>query len=538
MQLRRVGREAKMYARFLYGLRDFLRTVVTVDQARAGLQRRLEMRAESLVLMAERGFFGAPNTPYAELLRLAGCELGDFRASVRDAGVDATLTALRQAGVYFTFEEFKGRAKVVRHGREIPLDVSQFDNPYLAHYHGHTSGGTTGAATRVSTDLEHLALQAEHRLLCLDAHGVLDVPCAIWRPPLPSGSGINSVLRAARFGRPVARWFTPLTHNDFRPSLKYRLANSATITIGRALGADLAWPEPVALDEAIRIARWMVETRERHGGAVLNTTVSNGLRIALAASHAGLDLGGTHLMLAGEAATPAKVAAIRASGVTLFTDYGAAECGRIGIGCARGTDASDVHLLLDAVAVVAWPRTVPDTDEPITSFHVTALHPAAAKLLLNVEFDDFGMLETRDCGCALGQLGLTSHLREIRSFAKLVGEGVSLLGSEMTQILEQTLPATLGGSPLDYQLVEEEDEAGFTRLTLIVSPTVPIARDEDATDALLAALRASSAAADVARAFWQQGHSFRVRRAQPYVTPRGKQLPIHSLRRLTRAGTR
>ncbi len=534
----RLAREARMYARFLYGLRGFLRTVVTREQARAGVRRRIETRPEALVLMAERGFYGAPNSPYRQLLRLAGCELGDFRFSVRERGVEATLTALREAGVYYTFEEFKGRATVVRLGRELPLAESQFDNPYLVHYHGVTSGGTTGAATRVSTDLEHLALQAEHRLLCLDAHGVLDVPFAIWRPPLPSGSGINSILRAARFGRPVARWFTPLTHNDFRPSLKYRLANSATIAIGRALGAALAWPEPVALDDAERIARWMVEARERHGGAVLNTTMSNGLRIALAAKHVGLDLSRTHFMLAGEAATPAKVESIRASGATLFTDYGAAEMGRVGIGCARGTDASDVHVALDAVAMIAWPRSVPDTDESITSFHVTSLHPSASKLLLNVEIDDFGVLETRACGCPLGELGLTSHLREIRSFSKLVGEGVSLLGSEMVQVLEQTLPARFGGSALDYQLVEEEDSDGFTRLTLIVSPRVNLANEEEAIEALLAGLRASSAAADVARAFWRQGHTFRVRRANPYVTARGKQLPLHSLRRLARAGTR
>ncbi|MEW5917891.1 MAG: hypothetical protein AB1762_15925, partial [Gemmatimonadota bacterium] len=388
----RLIREARMYARFLYGLRGFLRTVVTPEQARTNLEQRLQTRMEALLLMAERGFYGAANSPYRELLRLAGCELTDFRAMVRDRGVEATLAVLRQQGVYFTFEEFKGRANVVRHGREIPLDVAQFDNPHLSYYHGTTSGGSTGSATRVSTDLAHLALQAEHRLLCLEAHGVLDVPFAIWRPPLPSGSGINSVLRAARLGRPVARWFTPLTHNDFRPSFKFRLANSATVAIGRALGADLPWPEPVALDDAGRIARWMVEARNRHGGAVLNTTVSNGLRIALAAKDAGLDLTGTHFMLAGEPATPAKVAAIRASGAKLFTDYGAAETGRIGIGCARGIDASDVHILLDAVAVIAWPRSVPDTDESITSFHMTTLHPAAAKLLLNVEIDDFGVL--------------------------------------------------------------------------------------------------------------------------------------------------
>ena len=41
--------------------------------------------------------------------------------------------------------------------------------------------------------------------------------------------------------------------------------------------------------------------------------------------------------------------------------------------------------------------------------------------------------------------------------------------------MERVLPARFGGSPLDYQLMEEEDERGFTRLSLLVSPKLRIA---------------------------------------------------------------
>jgi hypothetical protein len=201
--------------------------------------------------------------------------------------------------------------------------------------------------------------------------------------------------------------------------------------------------------------------------------------------------------------------------------------GRVGIGCAHPADENDVHVLLDVVAVVGWPRLLPGTDETITSFHVTSLHPSASKLLLNVEFDDYGLVEDRACGCPLEALGLSLHLRQIRSFGKLVGEGVSLMGSDMVRILEEVLPARFGGSPLDYQLAEEEDEQGFTRLTLVVSPRITLADPEEAIQAVLGALRSTSAAADVARAFWQHGDSFRVRRAEPYITARGKQLSVY-----------
>jgi hypothetical protein len=511
-----------MYGRFLSGLGPYLRKRVTLDDARTSMAQRLAGREAMLLRMAERGFFGHRQSPYREVLELAGCTYADFRELVRTRGIEATLRMLREAGVYFTFEEFKGRVPVVRSGREIRIREQQFDNPYLSHYYGTQTGGSTGTPARVSTDLGHLAVQAEQRMLLLDAHGVFDQPFSIWRPPLPSGSGINSVLRAARWGRPPDHWFTPLLHSDFQPSLKFRLANSTTVALGRLWGANLPWPEAVPLDGAIRIAEWMVAARDRHGGAVLNTTVSNGVRIAVAAMDAGLDLTGTVLYMAGEPLTPAKASRITQSGARHMTDYGAAEMGRIGLGCAAPSSESDVHVLLDTTFVLAWPREVPASGEVVSSFHITTLHPSSPKLLLNVEFDDCGILEQRSCGCALETLGLTTHLRSIRSFGKLVGEGVSLLGSEMSHVLEVVLPARFGGSPLDYQL-EESDEDGFTRLTLVVSPRVSVDDERVVIDVVLDSLRDISAAADVARAFWQQGETFRVRRAEPYTTSRGKQ---------------
>ncbi|MGD8276727.1 MAG: hypothetical protein PVH00_01820 [Gemmatimonadota bacterium] len=517
-----------MYGRFIRGLRPFLRDTVTAEGARAAVKRRLAEREATLIHVAERGFFGAPRSPYGELFRIAGCDFADFRRLVLDRGVEDALRDLRAAGVFFTFEEFKGRVPVVRAGREIAVRPSDFDNPWLSHYLQRTTSGTTGLGTRVSTDLDHLALEAEHRLLCLEAHGVLEAPYALWRPPLPAGSGINSVLRGARIGRPPVRWFTPLQAEAFRPPLRHRLANRAILLAGRALGAALPDPEPVPLDDAVRIAGWMAEARDAHGGALVNTTVSGGARVGLAAHAAGIDLTGTAFMVAGEPASPAKVRSIRSAGARHFTDYGMAEAGRLGSGCARAQDENDVHVMLDAYAVITWPREVPVAGERLESFHITHLHPAASKLLLNVEFDDYGTLEARACGCPLEALGLRTHLRGIQSFGKLTGEGVSLVGSEMVHILEEVLPARFGGSPLDYQMVEQEDDAGLTRLTLRVHPAVALSAEAAVLEAVHDALARESLAAGVARAFWRQAGTLRVERAEPHVGARGKQLPLYS----------
>jgi hypothetical protein len=127
--------------------------------------------------------------------------------------------------------------------------------------------------------------------------------------------------------------------------------------------------------------------------------------------------------------------------------------------------------------------------------------------------------------------GFTEHLRHIYSFRKLTGEGVTLVGSEMIRILEEVLPARFGGSPLDYQLLEEEDAAGFTRLSLVVSPKVALADEGAVIQVVLAALGQGSVAADAARSIWQQAATLRVKRMEPIWTARGKLMPLHLARR-------
>jgi hypothetical protein len=172
----------------------------------------------------------------------------------------------------------------------------------------------------------------------------------------------------------------------------------------------------------------------------------------------------------------------------------------------------------------------------VGAFYLTSMLPASPKLLLNVEFDDCGVIEERDCGCPLGALGLSVHLREIRSFGKLVTEGVALVGSDMQRILEEDIPRTFGGSALDYQLVEEEDERGFTRLTLVVNPRVGPVDERRLIEAVTTALRRGSVASSVAGAFWETAGTFRVRREEPFVSRRGKQPLVRRLRSLSESG--
>jgi len=183
------------------------------------------------------------------------------------------------------------------------------------------------------------------------------------------------------------------------------------------------------------------------------------------------------------------------------------------------------------LAMITRLRSVPGFDHEVDALCYTTLLPSARKLMLNVETDDYGVVDTRQCGCPWEEFGFTTHIRGIRSFQKLTGEGVTLVGNEMVHILEDVLPTRFGGTPLDYQLHEEEDERGFTRLTIVVAPKVGTVDEEAIIEAVLASLGEASHAGDISRAIWAQAGSLRVRREEPTWTTRGKLMPLHLERR-------
>lgn len=149
--------DLKMYGRFAWGLRSFLRHTISLEEAKAIIKQRMAERETNFLRLMKRGIFGYPRSPYLPLLKLAHCELGDIENMVKSKGLENTLRSLREAGVYVTFEEFKGREPIVRDGQVFHVREHDFDNPYLSHYYKGETGGSTCPGTRVSIDLDHLA---------------------------------------------------------------------------------------------------------------------------------------------------------------------------------------------------------------------------------------------------------------------------------------------------------------------------------------------------------------------------------------------
>ncbi|HEX2463997.1 MAG TPA: hypothetical protein VHR17_05165 [Thermoanaerobaculia bacterium] len=526
----------RMYARFALGLRGFLAEPTTIEVARSLLAARLANRDESFLKVAERGIYGHAGSPYLPLLRRAGCELGDLQRMVRADGLEPTLATLRCSGVYFSFEEWKGRRPVVRGDLELGVDAHSFDNPHLSKVYEGSTGGSTGVGTRLALDLDDIAARAPITLLAQKAQGVLDLPRATVFGRLPDPTAINSILGMARSGRRIDRWFCPVIDGVRPTPIQYRVTHHYVVRVGRWLGVAVPDPEPLPLNETVRVARWAAQACREHGGAAISSSASMAVRIATAAREADIDLTGVVMMSGGEPLTQAKAEAIAASGARAIPSYHMSEVGAIGRGCPRATDPNDQHFQSDHLALIQAPRSVGSFE--VQAFLLTTLLPTAKRILLNVEIDDYGTVEPSSCGCPLETYGFDRVLRHIRSFSKLTAEGVTLVGSEMEHILESVLPARFGGTPLDYQLMEEEDSAGLTRVVLIIAPRVGFVDEGAVIEAVLTALRGASLGTAVGGGLLSAAGSLRVRRAEPIVTARGKLLPLHLGQRTPQALSR
>jgi hypothetical protein len=521
-----VASDLVMFGRMAARVPPLLRNRITVDGARQTLRRRLEERGERFLDVVERGVYGHPESPYLPLLREARCELGDLRVMVRDRGVEATLTSLREAGVYVRFEEFKGREPIERNGRVVVPGPRAFDNPLVKSDGRSRSSGSTGTPTQIPHNLYRVLDTTHYHLYGDHVHGLVNAPTVLWRCRPPLGSGLTQVLRSILMGNVSRCWFEPMGSEEVRVPARFRLASQLILRQCRLLGHPVPFPRPAPFSRAILVARAAAELAGAEGRCQVRAGVSMALRVALAAIEEGIGLEGVTFVAGGEPPTPAKVARIRESGARYVPSYSASDIGVIGIGCANPVDESDVHFFADGLAAIQIPVQIPGTAQEVDAFCFTTLLPSSSRLLLNVEVDDFGVMERRACGCPFDEVGFGTHLRRIRSYRKLTGEGINLIDGEMVRILEEVLPRRFGGDPHDYQLHEREDADGFTRLVLVVNPAVALRDEGDIIPVILKTLAGGNVYADSAREHWQQAGTFRLERREPEWTGRGKFPPL------------
>jgi len=514
-------------ARLTRDLPPFLRHPLTAAEAHLRVQARLATREARFFEVLERAIYVHPDSPYLRLLRAAGCELGDVRALVATEGIEGALRVLADRGVYVSFDEMKGRRETVRGSARFRFHDADFASPISHPHFIRFTGGTGGRPSRVGTSLAFIEEWGTSVIVTLAAHGVHEPAGAHWWP-----ISIPHNLLFARMGLPTLGWFYPV-HPLPRPAL---LAARYVRMLGQLAGADLPLPQRCDLDDPLPLARWLAARATPQRPIAVWATASAGARLGQAAAAAGVSLRGVALVIGSEAVTDSRRQHVEAAGAQVIAKYGTIELSGLSHACATPSGPDDVHLHRDRYALIQRPLSVGDGGPTVDALYFTNLSPNSGVITLNVAPGDYAHVEERDCGCALGALGMRTHLSEIGSYEKLTGEGVTFARSNLQHVLDSLLPARFGGTGLDYQLAEEEASDSTTRLILRVSPAVgPI--DEQALRAAFLQLVGQSGPVDAYQArIWHDAGTLQIRREGPVATAAGKVLPFQFLpRRSTRA---
>ena len=508
----------------------FFHEKVTVARAEEEIKTALERRAETFLELARARIYANPASPYLRLLKLARCDFSDLRAGVLAHGLEATLTRLARAGVYLTADEFKGRKTVERQGDSFRVSLADFLRPDPGAGFIAQSSGSSNLPTRSFVSLDWVALRSRPVCLFFSAHELFGSAYAFYDATLPGSGGVQSLLAYAKAGIPIDRWFARRVPVHGRLQKLHHLSITYLMVIAaRCSGAGMPRPEMVDPDDLGVIVRWALAERARGRKCCLDTVASNAVRIARAASAMGESLEGVKFVVHGEPFTESKRDAIERSGASFTLRYSFSPAFFVGMGCARPVYTDEVHVNRHLLAVTHQGFALEHA--PSDALLFTTLDPLTPQLLLNVENGDYAALEHRDCGCALEKAGLTLHLHHIRSYEKFTSEGMNYSYDGLLELIEKTLPAEFGGRPGDYQLVEEEDETGQTRLTLKVHPQAGELDEQRLLSRLREEMGRGSWGKEFQARVWDGAGTLRVRREAPFVSPRGKILPLQILKR-------
>jgi hypothetical protein len=259
--LRHVARDVGLGSGLLRRLPFRLRRRITLEEARAGVRRRIESRGSNLLEIARRAIYPNPHSPYRQLLDVAGCEYGDLVELVEREGLEGALTELYRGGVYLTVDEFKGRRPAIRGSASVTADPSRLRNPLARGCLLARSSGSRSQGTVTAFDLGFVRDCAANAFLVLAARGGRDWLKADWEGH--GGGATFRLMKYAMFGSPPSRWFIRLDTSGPWYRNPYAL-NAAFMRWGSRLGG-VRMPAPVfaSHEDPLPVIDWMAATCAR-----------------------------------------------------------------------------------------------------------------------------------------------------------------------------------------------------------------------------------------------------------------------------------
>ncbi len=516
--------EIRRYSRMALGIFELARTPAIADPAE-NLGRNLVNREANFLDVVARAIYANPQSPFCKMLELAQCEYPDLERAVRRDGLEPALEALLRAGVYLSHDELKSKQPIIRQGQTISSNERGYLNPIVpARIEARTSGSSSDGSRTPHALPSQVHWEQYQAVLARDL-GIDSAEFVALLPILPSVAGLMVSLRGRQYLWNVEKWYA--VGGNLWDSWHCRAATRAMVLVAKAGGADCCFPSYLPENDFAPVAEYIARRKAAGKRCCLGGFVSPAVRVAAVAMERGLDISGTIFSVGGEALTPAKRATMEAAGGEVYPFYAIVELGPIGYACRNMKTGNCVHLFEDLLAAITRTRLAPLSETEVNSLLYTTLTPYASRALINAEMDDCGIIEKIHCDCLFGQIGYGRQIRDIASYGKLTGQGMTLAGTDVVRILEEVLPQRFGGSPGDYQLGEEEG-AAQTMMTLRVNPLAGASDTEAIRRCFLDELKRYYGGTLTAR-MWEHPQAVNVLLAPPIAGPTGKVLPLHLL---------
>lgn len=511
--------------RFMSKLPGFLRQDIEPQTAKAILQNRLQNREARFLAIVKECIYALEKNPYLALLKHIGCEFEDLKNLVEKDGLEEALTNLLHQGVYLTVDEYKGRKPILRNNLHLTLSPGMLQNPRSALHIPVKSSGSRSAGTPMMISLEYISDCAVNACLMFENRDGSNWIKADWE--VPGGGALFRLLKFSSFGKPPERWFSQV--DPASPGIHPRYRWSAHALRWGSLMARKSLPKPqyVPLDNPLPIVDWMTKILSQNHIPCLFTFPSSALILSKAAYDAGISLKGASFLISGEPITDARIQAITKSGAAALPRYGSIECGPIAYGCINPRHSDDLHINSDLHALIQAGEHASTLGIPKEALFITTLCHSAPFIFLNVSLGDQAILDDTTCGCSLESTGWKHHISQIRSYEKLTGAGMTFLDTDVIRILEEVLPSTFGGSPTDYQLIEEESDTGNPMLRLIVNPELEISDEEVVKRTFLEHIGRGSDASRIMSLTWMESNLLQIERQVPRSTQSGKILHFY-----------
>jgi len=506
-------------------IKKFLNKTIFLEECQGLIKKGMENREENFFFYIRNLIYNQKRNPYLELLKLSHISYEDVEKMVAQEGIEGTLQLLKEEGIYITFEEFKGKKETRRKGDVFKFQQKDFSNPFQKSLGVVYSGASRGSGTQISWGLGYLMQKTIHEAIMLNIHGCFNNPIALWYPAFPAQTALYPI-RLKKLGIPPQVWFSQVERMAPK-SLREKVFVFLDFIYKKRFAFSGTTFEHVSLKDAHIIAEWVAQKIKEYPACSIHTYVSAAVRICLAAKERGLNIRNTKFIVAGEPLTERKCKEIEEPGCEVVNTYYFTEGGFAGCSCNNPERKNDeIHFFKDSFAVIQHPRPIESSGQKANIFLFTSLYADSPIVMLNLENGDYGVIEEVRCDCLLERYGFTDHIYNIRSHEKIKAEGVTYYTNDMINVIEDVFPEEFGGSSIDYQLVEEEDEQGLMHLFIYVKPKIKFLNQERMKQILFEKL-SSNVEKDIRIKIWNQVDTLKIKHEYPLVTPRGKTLPFY-----------